>query len=355
MNKTLEESVANHIELYLPLLSTKVSRFRIPFAGPARWPFLVREEDGSHSLMTSRIRSRLGLFLKSHFCGSFEYDDFRNRSCSGCAKDALCPYPRLFMPTYERKGKVRDISPPFVFSITRGSPVHDGGQIYMLDLNLFGGATELAEILVPAMNHVLDDIVFPEVDSKWWGERNLEPYRPFYSYRPNNLCSHGDSSGLDYESCCSLESSIAGELSGINLEGKYDVAAHFKTPFQIIDDKGNSLKSMPFHKLISKTVTRLRDIKRHYYTGSMGRFDPKFWKVAEVVKDDSKLRYVQASRYSQRQETSIDLSGMSGSVRYFGVPGFYLPILLGGSLVHVGGKTSHGLGCFSVSLLSGGE
>ncbi|TIH11684.1 CRISPR system precrRNA processing endoribonuclease RAMP protein Cas6 [Marinifilum sp. JC120] len=343
------DSNAMHIESYSPVLGTEMRRFRLHFKSPAGWPFSVREADGNYSLLVSRVRSRLGLLLKKRSCYAFGYADFRNRVCADCPEGTGCLYPRFFMPTFEIRGKVNDISPPFVFQLAENGPEQKGKQPCRLDLNIFGNGVELVRFIVPALCEVLDELYFPEVGSAWWKQNGLEPRLPFEFAGVEIIRPSGECAPLDYEAGASIEVYTAGGLVGMEPDGKYDIEIRFNTPLQIRG--GDSSSSTTFHELVSRSVNRLRSINRWYHTGSMGRFSSEFWKMAENIRSAPKLHSVQAGRYSERQGVGIDLSGMAGLVRCYGVPGEYLPILYGGSLIHIGSKTSHGLGNFSVHCL----
>ncbi|MCI0418045.1 MAG: CRISPR system precrRNA processing endoribonuclease RAMP protein Cas6, partial [Acidobacteria bacterium] len=55
------------------------------------------------------------------------------------------------------------------------------------------------------------------------------------------------------------------------------------------------------------------------------------------------------ARYSGRQKEWMQFGGLMGSVTYEGVLGAFMPLLALGEWLHVGGKTSFGLGRYRIS------
>jgi len=328
-----------------------IRRFRIPFEGPAYWPFFVREVDGNYSWMVNRIRSRLGLLLKGRLCAENGYQDFRDRDCRGCLHAESCMYPWAFMPVFENRGKILNISPAFVFRLGREGQPQDGRQGYHLDVNIFGRAGELAEVLVPELCNALNDLSFPAVDSEWWVQNQVDPFLPFAAAEPKSILPSGDCSTLDYSCVSNLKACAAGIPGEIHLDYRYDLEVRFETPFQVKDEGSGMLRKLSFYELLSRCVTRFRNIQRWYANAEMGSFAPEFWATAKKIESRHHLSRMTAGRHSQRQGENIDLTGMIGLARYYSVPGYYLPILYAGSLVHIGSKTSHGLGCFLVQCL----
>ncbi|WP_320008118.1 CRISPR system precrRNA processing endoribonuclease RAMP protein Cas6 [Maridesulfovibrio sp.] len=344
-------SYTSHFDSYCPVLSTDIRRFRISFEGPAYWPFFVREVDGNYSWMVNRVRSRLGLLLKGRLCAENGYQDFRDRDCRSCPHAESCMYPRAFMPVFENRGKILNISPAFVFRLGREGQPQQGWQGYHLDVNIFGNAEDLVEELVPELCNVISDLSFPAVDSEWWAQNQIDHILPFAAAEPKSILPSGDCSQLDYSSVSTLEACAAAMPGEIQLDASYDIEVRFETPFQVMGEGRNMLRSLSFYELLSRSVTRFRNIQRWYANAEMGRFAPEFWETAKKIESRHCLSRMAASRHSLRQGENIDLTGMIGPARYYSVPGCYLPILYAGSLVHIGSKTSHGLGSFSVQCL----
>ncbi len=73
-------------------------------------------------------------------------------------------------------------------------------------------------------------------------------------------------------------------------------------------------------------------------------------RAGKVETRSSALRWFDWERYSNRQQTKMNLGGFMGEVEYFGKPiEEFLPLIAAGELLHVGAGTSFGMGRFQIA------
>ncbi len=104
---------------------------------------------------------------------------------------------------------------------------------------------------------------------------------------------------------------------------------------------------LEFHILIRNLLRRLSTLS-YFHCGQ--RLDLDFRGLIErakaVTRVESSLRWMDWQRYSARQETTMLMGGLVGSVTFEGALREFLPFLQLGEWVHVGKGTVFGLGLF---------
>lgn len=106
----------------------------------------------------------------------------------------------------------------------------------------------------------------------------------------------------------------------------------------------------PFETLMGALLRRLESLSFFYCGGSLQLdYRALVGQAREVQTASSDLRWVEWSRYSQRQERKIPWCGLVGRVEYTGDFRQFLPFLAVGELVGVGNNCAFGLGRYRVS------
>jgi len=108
----------------------------------------------------------------------------------------------------------------------------------------------------------------------------------------------------------------------------------------------NRLKAdLPFHVLVRAMLRRVSSLLE-YYDGGEPPLDYRgLVKRAEEVKIiSSDLRWFDWRRYSFRQDRSMLMGGMCGSITYDGKIGEFMPLIDFCIKVHLGKQTAFGLG-----------
>ncbi len=138
------------------------------------------------------------------------------------------------------------------------------------------------------------------------------------------------------------------DLGSSILDLQSSIVLHFLTPTRLKFE--NSLTSdLEFHILIRNLLRRLSALS-YFHCGQ--RLDLDFKGLIErakrVTKVESRLRWVDWERYSARQQSTMLMGGLIGSVTFEGPLAEFLPLLKLGELVHVGKGTVFGLGLYEL-------
>ncbi len=127
-----------------------------------------------------------------------------------------------------------------------------------------------------------------------------------------------------------------------------EITIRFLTPTRI-KYNGEIVSEFPFHVLLRSITRRLSSL---YYFHCGHRWETDYQGMIEAAKGvesvQMDLRWLDWNRYSGRQRQRIGLGGVVGTVRYAGSLGEFRPLLVLGSIVHVGKGTVFGNGQFEI-------
>ena len=117
---------------------------------------------------------------------------------------------------------------------------------------------------------------------------------------------------------------------------------------------GNRLQreAPPFPLFMARLLGRLNTLGGFYGDGVLiekGRCCELLGRAEQVTIEHNGARWEEWSRYSGRQKEWMKFGGLLGSVTYAGDMTPFLPWLKLGEWVHVGGKSSFGLGKYEIS------
>ncbi|MBU4184987.1 MAG: CRISPR system precrRNA processing endoribonuclease RAMP protein Cas6 [Proteobacteria bacterium] len=127
-------------------------------------------------------------------------------------------------------------------------------------------------------------------------------------------------------------------------KGTFHLKLTLETPLRLKFE--NRLKAdLPFHVLVRAMLRRVSSLLNCYGDGEPALDYRGLVKRAETVQIvDTNLSWFDWKRYSHRQDKSMLMGGMVGSVIFEGKIGEYLPLIEFCSKVHLGKQTSFGLG-----------
>lgn len=126
-----------------------------------------------------------------------------------------------------------------------------------------------------------------------------------------------------------------------------DLTVELLTPLRL--KYRNQLQAeLPFHLLVRALLRRISSLFIQHgggepaldYRGLVAR-------AQQVVTGEEDLRWCDWKRYSSRQEQTMLMGGLLGSITYRQVPDDYLPLFKLGRLLHVGKQTTFGLGAIA--------
>jgi hypothetical protein len=132
----------------------------------------------------------------------------------------------------------------------------------------------------------------------------------------------------------------------------HEVTLHLLTPMRLRFDEALA-NHLDFHVLTRNLLRRLSALS-YFHCGRQLDLDFKglIARAQEVKVEKAELRWVDWTRYSNRQKTKIKMGGLIGQVTYSGPLGEFLPFLRLGELVHLGKGTVFGLGKYMLTLIS---
>lgn len=134
-------------------------------------------------------------------------------------------------------------------------------------------------------------------------------------------------------------------------EGSSRLKLILETPLRIKFE--NRLKAdLPFHVLVRAMLRRVSSLLNCYGDGEPALDYRGLVKRAETVQIvDTNLGWFDWKRYSHRQDKSMLMGGIVGSVIFEGKIGEYLPLIEFCSKVHLGKQTSFGLGKIKTEMI----
>ncbi|HEA65453.1 MAG TPA: CRISPR system precrRNA processing endoribonuclease RAMP protein Cas6 [Desulfobacterales bacterium] len=134
-------------------------------------------------------------------------------------------------------------------------------------------------------------------------------------------------------------------------ENNFRLKITLETPLRIKFE--NRLKAdLPFHALVRAMLRRISSLYNVYGDGEPPLDYRGLVKKAHTIDIiESNITWFDWQRYSSRQEKSMLMGGMLGSITFEGDIGEYMPLIDFCSEVHIGKQTSFGLGKFKAEIL----
>jgi hypothetical protein len=128
-----------------------------------------------------------------------------------------------------------------------------------------------------------------------------------------------------------------------------EISVHFLTPARI-KHTGEIVSELPFHVLLRTIMRRVSSL---YYFHCGQRWETDYRGMIEAARTietmQVDLQWQEWQRHSGRQQRQIAMGGVVGTVRYAGPLEAFRPLLVTGSLIHVGKGTVFGNGQFEVA------
>jgi hypothetical protein len=127
----------------------------------------------------------------------------------------------------------------------------------------------------------------------------------------------------------------------------------FHTPTRIRIE-GNAQFSLSFDLLIRSLLWRLSLLAEVHGRGPLDLdYRGLIERAAQVRTRQSRLRWWDFERYSNRQRCKMKLGGFVGEIEYEGEAiSEFLPLIAAGEILHVGSNTTFGLGLYEIASVS---
>jgi hypothetical protein len=262
--------------------------------------------------------------------------------CGGCPARSRCTYPAVFEPPAPQGVGRRsgDLTPPYALApASTSARVLEPGQVYEFDFVLMGPARLSLPTMLLAWRRALSGAIGP-VD----GAAVLSGLSVF------------DETGalMPLMTRADLEAGrpvpVHSAATALPASGQVPraVTVHWRTPVrlkrnsQILNE--SQLSAADFLSAVARRVTEVS----RFHVGRDPAVDHAALRglaqAVELVRGG--LTWTTLRRWSNRQKRHMPLSGITGSMTLTGDLSPFWPLLRLGEVLHVGGKTSFGLGCY---------
>ncbi len=267
--------------------------------------------------------------------------------CDGCLLKENCSYFRIFETELSAdhipylKG-VRKVPHPFVLTPPLDEKTrYKAGEHFEIELKLFGNSVQLLPYYVYVFRHI--------------GEHGIGKNKTRYKVL-NFTAITAD--GEEVEVVSPDGKNIRTDLSPLHIpvseawrsENIENVTLEFHTPVRLQDEGKvitDKIKVTP-PILFNGMIRRYLALAGLYGTHGFVEMKPGF-KFDLITVSENKLNYYDWGRFSNRQKTFLDMSGLTGSVTITGAIADAIPWLIAGSFVNMGKNTAFGLGQYSVT------
>jgi len=282
----------------------------------------------------STFRGVFGIALKKVVCA------LKRQECQSCLLKSRCLYAQVFETSLavEPPAGLRISAVPHPFVIE--PPLIDttgfeAGSVLDCNLILFGDVNRSLPYFIYAFDRMGKIGIGKKINGKRAGfilEKVYNGRQVIYDSADQNLKLH--------EAFESLDLSKQGESSNAGLRLKVTLETPLRLKFE------NRIHAdLTFHILIRTALRRISTLFACYGDGEPAFDYQGLVKKAEKVRIvDNGLKWFDWRRYSNRQNQSMLMGGMLGTVTYKGDLGGYLPVLNLCSKLHIGKQTSFGLG-----------
>lgn len=279
----------------------------------------------------STLRGALGWALKKVSCA------LKRQQCAACILREQCNYAWLFeTERYQGDGRRAVNARPHPFVLRPAGMLHGKQQrntSFTFSLLLLGRANDLLPHLIYAVK-LMGDAGIGSGRRHGMGHFRLEKV------------TRGDVKCFDHSEqiVCVPEDSDLLQLEAPIAQAETDVTVQLATPLRL--KKGNRLQpDLPFHVLIRAILRRLTALEIAYGQGEPSLdYSGLVIKAKRVKILESKIRWQELYRYSNRQRQKVSLSGLGGTIRYQGDFTEFLSLLHYGEKVNIGKQTAFGLG-----------
>ncbi|HPD60522.1 MAG TPA: CRISPR system precrRNA processing endoribonuclease RAMP protein Cas6 [Thermodesulfobacteriota bacterium] len=284
----------------------------------------------------STFRGVFGHALKKVVCA------LKKQGCVDCLLRPKCLYAFVFeTPGLESQsmGKKRVAAPPhpYVIEPSESSKTHyRPGDSFEFNLLLFGKANDY----LPYFIYAFDQIGKLGLGKRINGIRGTFRLKGVSAERQVIYSDEDKKIKGDYrpEDLSREIFFLPKKNSALNLK------ITLKTPLRL--KFHNQLEaSLPFHILTRAMLRRISSLFNYYDQGEPPLDYKGLVKKAQSVKvKDSSLSWYDWRRYSNKQDQSMLMGGMLGSVTYEGDLSEFIPLVKFCEKVHLGKQTSFGLG-----------
>ena len=282
----------------------------------------------------STFRGVFGRALKKVVCA------LKRQECGQCLLKQRCVYALVFETSkaIEAPEGSRIVSPPHPFVIEPPLTTETEfpkGASFDFNLLLFGELNNSLPYFIYAFDQMGRIGIGKKIDGKR-GRFVLKEVR----HKEQIVYSDADRKLNATDPIEKLSIPAASDCS----ENGFSLRLILETPLRLKFE--NRLKAdLPFHVLVRAMLRRISSLLNCYGNGEPPLDYRGLVNRAEAIQiSDTNLNWFDWKRYSHRQDKSMLMGGMIGSVIFEGKIGEYIPLIEFCSKVHLGKQTSFGLG-----------
>jgi len=284
----------------------------------------------------STFRGVFGLALKKVVCA------LKRQECKDCLLRNKCVYSLVFeTPPIEGNEKRKRIaSPPHPYviePIDTAKKFYKKGELLDFTIILFGNMNDYLSYFIYAIEQMGKIGIGKKIESR----RANFKLEKVTAENGDTVYSGHDKKIYSGKFCRELlvENLACSEDDSINL-----VEITLKTPLRVKFQ--NSLEaSLPFHILTRSMLRRISSLYTYYGDGEPSMDYRGLVSRAEGIRiTASSTNWFDWSRYSNRQDRSMLMGGMTGAVTYSGKLGEFMPLIRFCEETHIGKQTTFGLG-----------
>jgi hypothetical protein len=260
----------------------------------------------------------------------------QRRNCEGCHGVITCPYANLFKPDLILKGLL--ITVPFVVSCSDEREFLNPGDTISLAITLFGDFIDYVDYFLASFHHA--------------GQIGLGHKRAKFEIleigtggRPIFLEGRIiEGVGLDRQSLAGLRVPKR-PVKRLRLRFLSPTSLH-RNSCQIYAPRLEEIVDYIVYRIrrLNDTIWRVKD-----YRLDMACFDGRGFTVSRYRMDYSKIFK------SKGLGNKVELSGFTGFMDVSGDLDRLLPLLRAGEILHIGARTSYGLGKYELKVLKSGS
>lgn len=290
----------------------------------------------------------MGSLLRGAFAWSFRRTVCVTKQpvCDGCLLKGNCSYFRIFETELAAdhipylKG-VRKVPHPFVLTPPIvGRTQYKTGDLLTIELKLFGSSVQLLPYYV---------YVFQFIGENGIGKNNTR----FKVMGFNSISEEGSKIEVLSPDGKNVKTSLLPIQIPVpdvpDIQNTGSITMDFLTPVRLQGDGKVLLdgKKVSPPVLLNGITRRYLALSGLYGSDGFSEIKPGF-KFDLIKVAENSLKIYDWGRYSNRQKTFLDMSGLTGSITLSGEIKEAIPWLLAGSFINMGKNTAFGLGQYTV-------
>ena len=290
----------------------------------------------------STFRGVFGTALKRVVCA------LRFQECGNCLLRNKCVYSLAFETprndkTDQDSGRVASPPHPYVIEPSCSTNTHyDAGDPFEFALILFGQINDYLPYFIYAIEQMGTIGIGKKIDGNRAGFtlENIvaDDLQPIYSRHDRKVRSGDFSWNIHLQD---VSHDADGDVQGLMIDIETPLRLKFRNKLEA---------NLPFHVLIRAALRRISSLYNYYGNGEPAlNYKDLVNRAAEIAIEQSSTGWVDWKRYSNRQEQSMLMGGITGTVTYAGNLAEFLPLLRLCEKFHLGKQTTFGLGKFTLS------